>query len=128
MADVNYINPTALLPKQGWEPKGFMGGQQYANQMRDYEDVMSLSKMMSELGAQAEILNQPVAAEKRLADIATARATASTIGGQKQGELDKLNLENKFTKATQPSKISSTIAENISKQGKAGMEQFDLYI
>lgn len=128
MADVNYVNPTAALPKtETMQVPAFMQGMQYNTQMTDYNDQMALSKLLSQMNYRREeeemTQGAPVRQAKRLSDIATSNATAATIGGIKQNELNKGTLENQFTQATQPSRIATTIAENVVKQGEAGMKQ-----
>lgn len=128
MADVNYINPASILPQSGWKPQGFMGGMQYAQQMGDYEDQMSLSKLMSQIGAQGAIEEQvqgaPVRAAKRLSDIATANATTSTIGREKES-LTSLNEDKaRVSRAGVNDDIVTNHAKAIGEQGKLAMDQF----
>jgi len=127
MSEVNYINPTAILPQQEWKPKGFMGGMQYAQQLGDYEDVMSLSKLMSQMGAQEKIedltLGAPVRAAKRGSEIATANATSATIGRQKLAELGVAEDTAKVSRAGVDNKIAQEAAAHYTKMGEEGMKQ-----
>ncbi len=128
-SEVNYNNPGGLAPANGWKPQGFLGGMQWEQQNTDYNDMMSLQKLMTSLSAGKELEDYtegaPVRQSKRLSDIATNNATAATIGGQKQGELDKLTMENEVTRSTQSSKIATTIAENAVKMGEAGAKKLE---
>lgn len=132
MADVNYINPTAILPQQGWKPQGFMGGMQYAQQMKDYQDVMSLSQLMSQMGAQKEMedmtLGAPVRAAKRLSDIATSTANTQTAVPMAQANLGLRQDEAQVSRAGVPNKIVIEATKHYTQMGAEGLAQLNQQI
>lgn len=127
MADVNYVSPQGLLPKQGYSPQGFLGGMQYDQQMTDYRDMMGLQKLLSMMNAQKEqedlTLGAPVRASKRLADIASNTSTAQTAIPLGQATLGLKQDEAKISRAGVDNKIIENAAKSIAAQGAAGMQQ-----
>ena len=127
MAD--YINPTAIRPEYGWKPQGFLGGMNYARDRARYEDVSSLQDYMMKNQAvesggklQDYLSDAPVREAKRLADVATSRATTSTIGGIKQNELTKGGLDNELSAKTMSSKIAEAATKASMEGDKSSMQ------
>lgn len=130
MATNDYLNPTSIRPEYGFKPEGFLGGMHYARDRARYEDVASLQDYMMKNSAaksgmelQDYSADAPVREAKRLADIASAKATASTIGGIKQNELTKGGLDNELSAKTMSSKIAEAAAKASMEGDKSQMSQ-----
>lgn len=52
MADLQYINPTALKPEIGWQPKGALGGYMWAQNNEDFRRSFEQQMRLQELGEQ----------------------------------------------------------------------------
>ena len=117
-----------LLPQIGYKPDGFLGGAMWAEQRDDYRQMMSLQKLLSELGvrgAQEEMTQgAPVRAAKRLSDIATAQTNTRYAMPKMAGEVEERSLKNTATRMEQPSKMAANIAAYIATQGESGYKQF----
>lgn len=130
MADTTYFNPQTVNPGTGYKPEGFLGGYTWGEDRQRYNQLAPLQDLMSMMAAQAEIdkqkeygLNEPVRSAKRLENVATSKALAATVGGQKQGVLDELTLKNELSRKTQSAKISEVLLENAKKEREGAMEK-----
>lgn len=126
MADMNYVNPTSIRPEYGYKPEGFLAGMNYASDRQRYEDVSSLQDYMMKNQAiesgnklQDYEFDKPVREAKRLADIATSKATVGTVGRKAEAEVTGKELENQLTAGTMASKI----AEAATKAAREGDTQ-----
>ncbi len=126
MADVNYVSPSSLLPKTDTVPlPAFMLGNQYADQMRDYKDQLSLQNVVSGMGAQKQrgqledyfstrdSTNSALNAENN--------AKAQTVLQRMTGEAQTAAAKGKLDMGTVDSDIATKMAENLAKQGAAGL-------
>lgn len=128
MAEVNYINPGALLGDSGWKPQGFLGGVMYGQNRDMGKQMFDLQKLISVISAQkqgAELADYQAAAPFRQADRQFKMDKFPHELAQIQGTNTKQNLENLFTSATQPSKINTTLAENSGKISDVQMRQLE---
>ena len=128
MATDDYLNPTSIRPEYGFKPEGFLGGMHYARDRARYEDVASLQDYMMRNSAQKSGMelqdytaNAPVRDAERLANIEKAKATSATIGGIKQNELTKGNLENELSAKTMAAAIAEKITAAKGKERDEGM-------
>lgn len=143
MADVNYMNPSALDPGVGFKPEGFLGGMEWQRRNQMFTDAQSLQELMSRNSAvksniEANEFQQfaPTRQAKNLAELETANAIASTVGRSKEQEVrnleatgrntnalaDQHEIGNTFERTVQPSKIASTIAKHALEQQDAGVK------
>lgn len=126
MADVNYVSPSSLLPKTDTVPlPAFMLGNQYADQMRDYKDQLSLQNVVSGMGAQKQRgqLEDYFSTRDSANTAANAenRAKASTIGDLLTGQSQQALAKGRLDMGTVDSDIATKMAENLAKQGAAGL-------
>lgn len=135
MANLNYTGD--LNPGLGWKPQGALAGMLYRKDRQRYDDVASLQDALTQMGvveAQNKLADyqadSPVRAAERLSKIATANATAATIGPQKQADLaatsastEGQGLLNQYNLSTLPSRISEQITKAAKAKGDWNMEQ-----
>lgn len=143
MADVNYVNPGALDPGVGFKPDGFLGGMEWQRRNQMFQDAQSLQDLMSRNSAiESNIKTRefqqdaPIRSAKGLADLATANATAATIGRTKEAELQNLYATGRMHNATagaqeqkndefaqtSTSRVAAEIAKHAAEGGKAGLD------
>lgn len=126
MADVNYVSPSSLLPKTDTVPlPAFMLGNQYADQMRDYKDQLSLQNVVSGMGAQKQRgqLEDYFSTRDSANTAANAenKAKAATIGDLLTGQSKQALAKGRLDMGTVDSDIATRMAENLAKQGTAGL-------
>lgn len=86
----NYFNPTAIAPKQGYAPSGFMGGMQYDQDRQAYQQALFLQQLMG----------------------------MTDLDRQEQ-ELNEYKLDAPVRAAARPEKISGSGLNTLLNQGKA---------
>lgn len=93
MPITTYNSPPGLRGGTGWSPKGFLGGALFGQHEEDYRRNLGMGEASQKMGLLDQLnklkeyeANAPVRESGRLADIATNRATASTIGTIKGGQ------------------------------------------
>ena len=128
MAEVNYINPSALMPQTGFKPDGFLGGYMWGEQRDRFREMMGLQKLMSELGlktAQEEYSQgMPVRAAQRAENVVKSNTNVQMFPRSEAARVGTAELGLDTARQTQSSDVARKIAENISSKGKAGLEQW----
>lgn len=125
MANVNYMG-APQAPANGWQPKGFLGGATWYDDRKRYEDADSLAAYQRGLGAvegtaklEDYFKDAPVRETKRLSEIATNTATASTIGDKLSEGVRKQRVDNKLAEGT----LESNIAIKLTEAAKGKREE-----
>jgi len=125
MANVNYMG-APQAPANGWQPKGFLGGATWYDDRKRYEDADSLASYQRGLGAvegtaklEDYFKDAPVRETKRLSEIATNTATASTIGDKLSEGVRKQRVDNKLAEGT----LESNIAIKLTEAAKGKREE-----
>lgn len=117
MADLNY-NPGAQRPTL--DVPG-LSGMWAARDRQAYDQQTQLSQLMGQQKFSEYMQDAPVRESARGSNIATNRATEATIMGQKQGESDRLELENKYNRGTLSARMGQGIAEAGQKEQGAAL-------
>src|SRR3990167_8278058 len=127
MPTTNYMSAQGMQPKTDWSPDGFMGGAIWNQNRDDYSKTLGLQQALAELERMKQqeemTLGAPVRASGRLADIATNTGRAQTAVPLAQTELGLKQDTLTRQLGTQDSDIKTKLAENVQKQGEAGLKQ-----
>lgn len=128
MAD--YFNAQSLNPGTAFKPDGFLGGyiwgedRQRYNQMAPLQDFMQVMQAQEQQNKMRDYgLNETVRATQREADIAKNRATAGTIGREKEAGVRETELKNEYGQLTLKDRAKKVILENAKMEGEAAGEK-----
>lgn len=134
----NYFNPNSFNPGTDFKPNSALGGMMWAEDRNRYNkladmfqqsqgyDLAKQGMETSEFMADApirQLAGQSKAAGYQ-ADIATKVPRAQADLQSVLGQNETRNLTNQSTRATQPSAIAKTIAENVASKGKSEFEEY----
>ena len=112
MADVNYVNPTAIRPEYNWKPSGVLAGMLYAQDRQRYDQVADLQdQMMGHAAAKSRedlIQGAPVRQAERDATLRDLPMKSRELAATTEGK----ELGTEFTRATQPGRIGATNAQS----------------
>lgn len=125
MADINYSNPSSLLPSQDLWKQGPLGGLQYYDQSQDYRRSMDMSQSLQNLdlmrkGAEYQDYLAEGPVRQSLRDLNVTKNT--TLRGVQGDIADALGAEARATSTTAPSNAQATVFKN-NEHKKAAMEE-----
>lgn len=133
MAEVNYLNPSAINPGTAYKPSGVLGGYIWGEDRQRYDALAPLQDLMSMLSAQEQMnkmqeygQNAPVREAERAEKIAKSSATAETFGPKLRGENEKLNLSNQYDRETLQTRMKEKLLDVSTKELKGGGQKLKL--
>lgn len=124
-SDISYFNPESIKPNYDWKPQGFLAGMHYAQDRTRYDSQASLQDLMTGAKAGEWFKDAPVRESARYKDINTNMAEGSTVLGRKQGELEKLGLENQYSRGTLQARIAEKVTEEARKKHEFGLQKIN---
>lgn len=116
---MEYFNPQAVNPGTAFKPDGFLGGYIWGEDRNRYNQLAPLQDFMQMIQAQESQnkmqeygLNEQLRAAERAGKIASARATESTVGRQKEAEVGKLEVDNEYSRLSLKDRVKKVFLDN----------------
>ena len=101
MADLNYINPTALKPEIGWAPKNALSGLMYMQNDQDYRQAFDQQMRLQAMGEQ-----------ERQLDLEEKRANVPLKDLEREGKMEGFRGSNPYARNLASSGARAGIAQN----------------
>lgn len=101
MPDINYLNPTSLSPKFGWEPKNALAGMQWEENKRDYRSLFD-----------QQLRLQAMAEEQRRMELEEKKKDIPLNDLKRQGQMEFTQGQNPYQRELGASGAQAQTATN----------------
>lgn len=133
MTDINYMSPSSIKPKNGWQPEGFLGGWKYADDEYDYQQMLKQQMELQRMGVEGRRMDLdqkredlPLKALERQLRMAKGEAELPLAGEVvREGQLDIINDKRFYREVTKgPKAREAALRALTDKLGDADLKHY----